>query len=383
MPGEPPPARPPQEPAREHRHHCDQRPKQQAHDPERQRQRQAKPVRVEPEQHLRQKLAHRVKEQHAHNQGRQQRPRPFVPPAMQPRHANAHGPDVRQRIADEDRPQKVLRAFQVAVQCRRAPVSLAHPVPDAQPVQREDARFHARHEKTHADGHQERDKPKRIHFRFTTSTSSSFTRRSSTSWAVRRRPRYTTDSPTAGTASSSDTSKPPIVSTVVTAPSSGCSRRKSPTRTSPLTRQRSAASFSITNPPSESTSAGIRPSTSHRMSSTVTRPAVPPNSSSTIAIPRCCRSRLLRSCNRFMLSGTNDGNSMASSKLAFGSSRKICVFKTPTIVSGVSSYTGSRRCVYFRAASTISSTLRSSGMAAICERGRITSRTVFRSRLMI
>ena len=75
-------------------------------------------------------------------------------------------------------------------------------------------------------------------------------------------------------------------------PARGYSRRKSSSRIVPFTRQRPGASFSITKP-SGFVSARILPTSSPRMSSIVTRPAVPPNSSSTMARPRCCFCRLL------------------------------------------------------------------------------------------
>ena len=93
---------------------------------------------------------------------------------------------------------------------------------------------------------------------------------------------------------------------------------------------------------------------------------------------------MLRSkSKRFMLAGTNDGNSIASAKSAFGSSSNLRVFNTPTIVSGVSSKIGSRVNLCLRAAAIISSGVKSSSMLAISERGFITSSAVRRSSWMI
>ena len=69
----------------------------------------------------------------------------------------------------------------------------------------------------------------------------------------------------------------------------------------------------------------------------VTTPAVPPNSSSTMASPRCCVCKARKRCSRFMVSGTKDGNSIASPRSICGFSNNARVFRMPTMVSGVSS----------------------------------------------
>jgi hypothetical protein len=73
------------------------------------------------------------------------------------------------------------------------------------------------------------------------------------------------------------------------------------------------------------------------MSSIVTKPADAAKFIQHDASRDCCFCKLWKSCSRFIVSGTNDGNSITSDRSIFGSSSNARVFKMPTIVSGVSS----------------------------------------------
>src|SRR5690606_26599786 len=140
------------------------------------------------------------------------------------------------RVPDQDRPQKVLRVLKVSIQpCGRL-VALPHLLRDPPPAQRENPSFHPRAHERSGQAKRQNDEQIELHYRFTTSISSSRTRRSSTRVAVNRNPFTTAHSRTAGTYSNSFTNKPPIVSTSSSGRSAGYSRRNSSIVQIPFTR---------------------------------------------------------------------------------------------------------------------------------------------------
>ena len=121
--------------------------------------------------------------------------------------------------------------------------------------------------------------------------------------AVRRRPATVASAPAIGTRPSSWASRPPTVSTSSASTVTPNSSSSSVTGSRAVTRAVPGASHS-TGARSVSYSSAISPTISSRMSSIVTRPAVPPYSSMTIAtwIRMLCICR--SSSSTGLLSGT-------------------------------------------------------------------------------
>src|SRR6266568_6536059 len=353
-------------------------------EPEGARQQHTEPVRIHPEQHFGQQIEEGVEQEDRNGEHGDEPDLVVLQGLMEHRDQPAQNDKVGHGVAHQNGPQEILRLFQIAVEnCGGCPAR-AHLLANAQAAQREDPSLHAgqQERQPQAGCEHQPDYCLGAHLSPMTSTSNSRTRRSSVVCAVSFSPRKVADSPGFGTTSSRLAKRPPIVSAPATSPRGGYSRRKSSSRRVPLVRQRPGASFSMTKL-SDSSSPRIVPIISSRISSIVTMPAVPPNSSSTMARPRCWRCKLFNSCNRFMVSGTNEGSSTASARSICGSSSNARALRMPTMVSSVWSYIGRRRCLYLRAATIISSMDKSSGMAAIRERGFMTSLAVRRSRLMI
>ena len=130
--------------------------------------------------------------------------------------------------------------------------------------------------------------------------------------AVSRRPATVAWEPAIGTRPSACPSRPPTVSTSSTSISTPNSSARSSTDSRAVTRAEPSASRS-TGGVSWSYSSVISPTISSRMSSIVTRPAVPPYSSMTIAqwMRRACISRSSSSIG--LLSGTYDAGRMIDS----------------------------------------------------------------------
>ena len=219
-------------------------------------------------------------------------------------------------------------------------VAAAHALPDAKSVQGQDARFHPRKQEGQRHAQQRRQQNQNV------AVCSSFLDRLDQQFAdapfigrLHRQAQAGQRDRFAGRRA------PPRIAGAPGRPwfrirefrgSCGYSRRKLSRRNPPLTRQRFCAQL-FHHRAVGGVLAVDFPQHLARMSSMVTMPAVPPNSSSTMARPRCWRWRLFNNCSRFMLSGTKEGNSMASERSASGSSSKARVLSTPTMVSTDSS----------------------------------------------
>ncbi len=166
-------------------------------------------------------------------------------------HAQAENDEIDHRVADQDGPKKIFRIFQEAVQDRRPPVAAAHALADAESVQGQHARFHARKQKGKRDAQQRRQQDQNVavmaHRFLTTSTSNSRMRRSSAACTVRRKPPIVTDSPGGGHHFQLLQRQPGHGFARRARPGSGgYSRRKLSRRNAPPTRQRVRPSFSRT-----------------------------------------------------------------------------------------------------------------------------------------
>jgi hypothetical protein len=80
------------------------------------RQQDAKAVRVDTEEHLRQQIAKSVEQEHGDREHHHE-PYPVIAQClMELRHQPPEDEEVRYRIADQDGPQEVLRVFEIIVQ---------------------------------------------------------------------------------------------------------------------------------------------------------------------------------------------------------------------------------------------------------------------------
>jgi hypothetical protein len=149
-------ARPAQQQPRAPLDHGHQGAQRDVHDPKWPRQRQAKPVWVGPEHHLRQQIEEGVKEKHQGDEDHRKPPAPQSEVCVQHGEQPAENSEVRERVANDDGPEKILRVFQKAVKHFRRRTARAHLLPDAQAAQRENPRLHAgEHEGQHETNHDE------------------------------------------------------------------------------------------------------------------------------------------------------------------------------------------------------------------------------------
>src|SRR6185295_8578744 len=206
-----------------------------------------------------------------------------------------------------------------------------------------------------------------------------FTRLRSASSTSIAKPRYSTFSPARGTRPNTEVTSPPTVPTVsssVSGASRACSSRSTFTRPATTT----APSFStVIGSASWSYSSLISPTISSTMSSTVTRPAVPPYSSITTAnVLRPAWNSFSRSAI-FFVSGTTNAartNGPTGSEPSPSYSTRSRTLATPTMSSRLSPKTGTRLYFVSRKILRSSSTGAAAATATMSGRGVITSRTI-------
>ena len=157
--------------------------------PVRPRHGETEPVGIQAEEHFGQQIAEDVKQQHEEQKQRDE-PAPIAGhEPVQTRERQAEDDEIRQCVAHQDGPEKILRLVQATLERARRGPSGALQLPDAEPVQRKHARLHPGEEERQADAHGEQGKEERIHF--SASTRSSRTLRSSAVFAVSFSPRNT------------------------------------------------------------------------------------------------------------------------------------------------------------------------------------------------
>ena len=86
------------------------------------------------------------------------------PGARADHHQTGHG-KVRQRVASQNRPEKIFRGLEVVVEPPRIRVAGAHQPADADTAEREHAGLHSRKEKREAQAHDDENEQRRIHFK--------------------------------------------------------------------------------------------------------------------------------------------------------------------------------------------------------------------------
>src|SRR6186997_3339196 len=94
------------------------------------RQQQAQTIRIKTKQHLREQFAEGVKEQRSDEESGRKERWVLAHPMSRADHDKARGCEIRQRVASQNRPEKFLRCFEIAVQAPSVGIARANEPPD-------------------------------------------------------------------------------------------------------------------------------------------------------------------------------------------------------------------------------------------------------------
>ena len=106
-------------------------------------QKQAKPVRILPEEHFRQQFTNRIKQKNEHRKNSDAQQSMAAKPFPEEQDDKTDDRKIGDGVADENCPKKILGSFHVAMQNFGARISSSFQLADAQRIQRQDARFHS------------------------------------------------------------------------------------------------------------------------------------------------------------------------------------------------------------------------------------------------
>ena len=156
-------ARPVQQPGGEPAEQRDHRAKNEMDQLERPREHEAKPVRVQSEQHFRQQFAEGIENQCTDEEAGGEQGRVFAHPILRADDHQARDSEIGQRVPGKNCPKKFLRLVEVTVESPGIGAARAHEPPDAHAAQGKDARFHSRKEKRERHSDRDEDEDRGIH----------------------------------------------------------------------------------------------------------------------------------------------------------------------------------------------------------------------------